>query len=53
MNQIDLQKAVSIIKDCEELKIKIDAFIEAGNYLSKSTLKNVFELKLEKPTTKK
>lgn len=53
MNQTDLQKAVSIIKDCEELKTKIDGLIEIGNSLSESHLKDNFEIKIEKPKTKK
>lgn len=53
MNQTDLQKAVSIIKDCEELKTKIDILVNMGNKLSEQPLADVFELKMEKPFEKK
>lgn len=53
MNQTDLQKAVEIIKDCEQIKLKIDDLVSMGNKLSDQPLKDTFEIKIEKPFVKK
>jgi hypothetical protein len=53
MNQTELKQAVLIIKECEELKMKIDGLVGIGNKLSNQSLKDTFEFKIEKPSLKK
>lgn len=53
MNKLDLKSAILIIKDCEEVKSRIDKLITFGNELSQSPLDDVLGFNITRPRKEK
>lgn len=53
MNKLDLKSAILIIKDCEEVKSRIDKLITFGNELSQSSLDDVLGFNITRPRKEK
>jgi hypothetical protein len=53
MNTIDLKESVSVIKECEELKIKIDSLVSFAKEVSDAPINSIYEFSVKLPKAEK